>query len=281
MNKSRLALFDRAAVERRRFGFTVVRTFDRSPDAESVLDFAGRQRTPGSVAGGNFFVKHHRPKGWSDWRCGLQHDDECGLLGGNGEAVNTLAANLLGAPSHKLFAHARNMASGRTWCVFERLAEMQSLESFIQSAGNSVAAGPLFTQVAAALVEGLKCGLFHGDPNASNVFVDGRGRVKLIDYAITVNLSATVGRGLALQFSKMWDERLKPIFSYDEFREIVRAQLKLFGNPADLELDFSRFVHYSQTRNNWARRMERLKEASGGNPDFSLRLERVLLPANS
>jgi hypothetical protein len=111
--------------------------------------------------------------------------------------------------------------------------------------------------------------------------VDGRGRVKLIDYAITVNLSATVGRGLALQFSKMWDERLKPIFSYDEYCEIVRAQLKLFGNPADLELDFSRFVHYSQTRNNWARRMERLKEASGGNPDLSSRLERVLLPANS
>ena len=272
MNKKLLALFDRAAVERRRFGCTVVRSFDPSLSAAAVFELARRQNTPGSAAVGDFFVKHQRVISLSDWRRGLQRDQASGLLGGYAEAINTLAANLLGLPSHQLLGHARNVVSGRSWAVFGRLFDMQSLESFLASAGASPAAEEGLAHVAAALTDSLQRGLYHGDTNASNIFLGQRGRVRLIDHAITLNLAVPVGWGLALQFSKMWDKRIKGVFEYPQFCEIVRRQLMTFGEPAGLEKNFARFRHYSETRNSRARRLERLLEASGGNPDYLKRL---------
>ena len=273
MNHPLLALFDRAAVERHRAGALVVRTFDTALSVATVLDLMRRQTVPGCFAVDGYFVKHHRVFSLRDWRCGLHPDRASGLLGGYGEAINTLAANLLGSPSHKLLAHARNNLSGRAWIVFQKLPEMQSLESFLLASGASPAATQGLEQVATTLCDSLRRGLYHGDTNASNVFINpARGEVKLIDHAIFLNLNATVGVGLALQFSKMWDKRIKPVFSYEQFCEIVRAQLLKHGGAAELEKNFARFTHYSATRNSRARRLERLLEASGGQPDFSARL---------
>ncbi len=274
MNPSTLALFDRAAAARGWAGLVVIRTFDRALTVDAVSDLIRRHRTPGVTVAGDFVVKHRRATDARDWMRGLAADPAAGLRGGCAEAINTLAANLFGAPSHRLLAHARSAATGRTWCVFEKLSGMHSLAAGVAQSGPELA--ETFAQVASALARGLQCGLFHGDANASNILLDGRGGVKLIDYEVAVAFSAPVGLGLALQFSKMWDERLKRVFDHRQFCDIVRRQLTAFSAPSELERNFGRFLHFSESRNNSARRRERLLEASGGAPDFSDKLKCVL-----
>ena len=276
MKESILTLFDRAAVDRRRVGLTVIRTFDSSLSVAAVSDLISRHRTPGVTEAGDFIVKHRCATDVKDWMCGVESDPVSGLRGGYAEAINTLAANLFGAPSHRLKAHARSAFSGRTWCVFERLSGIHSLASLIESPRGTLVDAKTFTRVTASLAAALQSGLFHADTNASNLFLDDRGDVKLIDYEVAVHFSAAIGRGLALQFSKMWDWRLKRAFDYQQFCDIVRSQLLAFSEPAGLERDFGRFVYYSETRTNRARRKERLQEASGGNPDYLAKMESLL-----
>ena len=90
-----------------------------------------------------------------------------GLQGPLGEAVNTLVANIIHYPSHKLLSLQYNLLKRQSILIFKRLKTDSVFEII-----NEHDIDTLLKIIIKFLHECLSKGIFHGDCNINNIFFD-------------------------------------------------------------------------------------------------------------
>lgn len=193
--------------------------------------------------------------------------DACrGLTGGQGELVNSLAANGRSVASPLMCAAVLDFLRGRIVLVMERLSSCRTLEDILHESTCDHAG--LFFRVFSVLLKALECGIYHADPNSSNILFSSGGEGYLIDFECSLPLGCDFPRALALQVSSLWDWRMRDVVSRDEIRAWLLSFMQTRFCVSGVSDAIALFDVYTLNRPGRTLRSERLAMASAGKPDI-------------
>lgn len=264
-----LPLLDRCAISHQRHGCVISHAYcSFGEDMPRFQDYCGKPGECAIVFSGRHVLKSFRLS-LPDRLFGCRLDQHHGLLGGWGELVNTLTANRLGIPSPRLLGSWMNIVSGQLVLATENLVACTNLAEELGREHTEAELHRLFGSAFTLLTEALAHGLYHVDPNASNIMLDKDARNWfLIDFEQALPLGCKPETAFSLQAAALFDWRIQPRLDRNKYREWVVDHLKNeFGN-LDFAKSLALFDEYTATRPNRSARQKRLLIASGGKPDI-------------
>ncbi len=186
-----------------------------------------------------------------------------------GEAVNTLVANKIQFPAHKLLALEYRYFERRSTLIFERIHGKPAFELInnIQPVTQDY-----FEIIFRFLHQSLLKGIFHGDNNLNNIFFDENWEQGIfVDLAFAFKLNSSVEEGLALQLATIGTSKNLPCISMDEYQNLVLHYLsKNFSNSRKCKNLFLEFHDRKLQNRNW--KTSQCRVANLGKPDILLAL---------
>lgn len=210
---------------------------------------------------------------WLERLLGCRLHAERGFEGGQGELLNSLIANKLGVPSPLAHAAYFDAWRGRLVLVTERLVSCRTLHDCFQDAGCDRRV--LLRGAFSLLLESLGRGLYHADPNASNIMLNDLGdNWFLIDFECCIPLACQESQALALQASSLWDWRVQPLVTREAYREWLMEFMLGRFSAQDVQRGMEWFDRYSLQRPDRQARKRRLQLVSGGCSDIRKTLVR-------
>lgn len=201
-------------------------------------------------------------------------DPEFGLRGGQGELINSLVANRSGVSSPKLCAAYFDFLRGSLTLISEKLSHCSTLWQEIQAKDTSCHHA-LIANTFSLLLDTLRKGVYHADPNASNVMCsENHAQWYLIDFECVLAVNCELSLALALQAGSLWDWRIQPYVEHAPYRKWLEEFLAA-NFPVDATQDALKwFDQYSLTRPNKEARRQRLRIAGGGKSDIRSLIQR-------
>ncbi len=273
-------LFERYAVNKHRTTFGVLYIFDRNFDRDCYFKVIDKKSTPHIKVRG-FKSEVHI---YCDWVCKSEYRpfrkrfkylhysaaDTYGHKGAIGEAVNTLVANLLGYPCHRLLATYVNPITGNVKSIYSRVKSATPLMELLQREHLIDQRKKLLSRVILQLFSTLDSKIFHADCNASNIFYNPEGdEIQLIDLeaAIQINIGKNIAMGALL--SSFYDHRLNKLISRDDFTGLFKETLEHAFNHDELRLLLEEFNRHNLSRRLRHERHDRLDRVGNNNSALS------------
>lgn len=202
----------------------------------------------------------------SDFSGWVKNDKYLGFQGGYAEALNTLVANRRSVPSHSLLALGRVGWKGEIVLAFSRLLGFASADQILVEGNRPEIISGVFNLFSKALEKGI----YHVDPNSSNVMISlASMEFKFIDFECVLPCSCPARQAFLMQAASFYDWRVRDLVGENEYKELLLLHLAKLDPSSDGEPDLSWFDRYNLPHVGRVLRQERLVAAGGEYPDMS------------
>jgi uncharacterized protein (DUF433 family) len=182
-----------------------------------------------------------------------------------GEAVNTLAANTAGFPSHHLGAACINHLTGNVSVFYSRIIDGKSVENILEE--TPIGANDFIRSIVIALLDTIKLGILHADCNISNVFYNlTTKKIKLIDFELAVKINCADEVAMGIMMSDFFDWRLEKFISRENFILLLNDTLPAHLTEKQIHTVIKLLTQYGSRRLERAERSQRLDLVSNGHP---------------
>jgi hypothetical protein len=271
-------IFSRYAIHTLRQGLNTFYFFDTSLDIESFKDMISRKCLPEKIARGaqsevsiypQWVLKNeHRSIKKRLSYLYLGAHNVRGHYGIIGEAVNTLVANYLNHPSHRLAGVHINYLTGKASALYSRVNDLVLFSDLLKE--SDIKHEELVTDVIHALIKTLDIGIMHGDCNISNIFYGpvtqkAEKKIQLIDLELAIPVNCEKSIAAATMLSNFYDERLQKFFQLENFIELLEKILPEHFSRSEIKNLIALFTHYARPLKRHERE-ERLNRVSNYKP---------------
>jgi hypothetical protein len=189
-----------------------------------------------------------------------------------GEAVNTLAANKAGFPSHHLGAACINRITGNVSIFYSRIVDGKSVENILEE--SQIGSSDFIRSIVIALLDTIKSGILHADCNISNIFYNlTTKKIQLIDFELAVKINCAEEIAMGIMMSDFFDWRLEKFISRENFISLLEDTLPARLTKNQIKTVITLLSQYGSRRLERAERSQRLDLVSNGHPALAALLE--------
>jgi hypothetical protein len=188
-----------------------------------------------------------------------------------GEAVNTLAANKAGFPSHQLGAVCINQFTGNVSVFYSRIIDGKSVDNILEEA--LIGTDDLIRSIVIELLDTIKFGILHADCNISNVFYNlTTKKIQLIDFELAIKINCADEVAMGIIMSDFFDWRLEKFISRENFILLLKDTLPAHFSEKQILTVIALLTQYGNRRLERAERRQRLDLVSNGHPALATML---------
>lgn len=150
-------------------------------------------------------------------------DGVTGHRGILGEAVNTLAANLLGIKSHKLCAIIFNPLTGAACSAYARIVDKKSAADVLRTASSDQLPLMVKNIIKELIVQIRHASYYHPDCHLGNIFTDSNARnIQIIDFERCTRANCTEDQLFVAMAAKLYRKPLDTLMTFPQYLKLLR-----------------------------------------------------------